>query len=141
MPLLQYLHSTCEMSLHLNSYDLNIVHWWFNASYGICIYLNGCTGATMSIGRVCFTGMSKKQKINTTSFTQGEIVREYDASQQMMWTQYLMSNQVFDIDKSILYHDIKSTIMLEENGCESSSRRTNHITIRYLYIKDYINIR
>ena len=56
-----------------------------------------------------------------------------------MWTRYLLSNQVFEIDKPILYQGKNSAIMLEENGRESSSRRTNHISTRYLYIEDRIN--
>ena len=56
-----------------------------------------------------------------------------------MWTRCFLSNQVFQIDKSILYQDNKSTILLEENGSESSSSRTKHINIRYFYIKDRIN--
>ena len=57
----------------------------------------------------------------------------------MMCTRYFLSNQGFDVDKSILYQDKNSAIMLEHNGCESSYSRTNHIDTRYLYIKYRIN--
>ena len=50
-----------------------------------------------------------------------------------------MSNQVFDIDKTIIYQANKSATLLEDNGCESSSRRKKHINNRYFYINDHIN--
>ena len=127
------------MALHLNADDLNIVHWWVDTSYGVHDDIKGHQCTTLSTVRVCVTRMSKKQKINTTSSTQGKIVGAYDASPQMMWTRYFLSNQGFDTDKLILYQGNKSAILLEENGRESSSSRTKHINTRYFYIKDHIN--
>ena len=69
--LLQYLHRTSEMALHLNSYDLNIVHWWVDTYYGVHDDLKGHTSTTISIGRGCANIMSNKQKINTTRSTLG----------------------------------------------------------------------
>ena len=64
------------MALHQN-----IVHLWVDKLYGVHNDLKGQNGATMSIGRICVTRMSKKQNINTSRYTQGEIVGAYDASQ------------------------------------------------------------
>ena len=38
------------MALHLNSDDLNIIHWWGDSSYGVHDDLKGHTGATVSNG-------------------------------------------------------------------------------------------
>ena len=109
----QHLHGTHEMALHLNCDDLNIIHWWLYASYVVHNYIKVHTGATMYIGRVYVTSMSKKHNINTTRSTQGEVVGVYDTSPQMMWNRYFLSNQGFKIDNSILYHYNKSAILLE----------------------------
>ena len=37
-----------------------------------------------------------------------------------------------------MYQDNQSAILLENNGRESSSRRTKHLNIRYFFIKDCI---
>ena len=124
------------MALHLNYNDLNIVHWWVYASYGVHYDIKGHTGDSVCIGRVCITRMAKKQKINTTNITQGEIVGVYDASSQMLPTQYFLSNQGFGIYESILYPYNNCAILLEYNGCESSYNCKKHINIRYPYIKD-----
>ena len=91
------------MALQLNADELNIIHWWVEASYGVHDDPTGHTRATMYIGRGCVTSISKKHNINTTRSTQGETVGVYYASPHMMWTRYFLSNQGFDIDKSILY--------------------------------------
>ena len=82
--LIQYLHVTYEMALYLNYDDINIIHWWVDASYGVHHDTKDHIGATMSIGRGCGTSMSKKQKINTYSSTQWEAVGLYDTPPQMM---------------------------------------------------------
>ena len=53
---LSYLDATMNsVKLHLNKNDLNVVHWWVNASYGSHPDLNGQAGATISIGKGCAT--------------------------------------------------------------------------------------
>ena len=57
----------------------------------------------------------------------------------MTWNWYFLSNQGFEIDKSILYQDNKSEILLKDNVSESINSFTKHINISYLYIKEQIN--
>ena len=65
--LMKYLFSTIDdMALHLNSNDLDVVHWWVDASYGTHPELKGHTGAIIFIGKGCVTSISKKHKINST---------------------------------------------------------------------------
>ena len=66
------------MCLAINADDLNIVHWWFDASNVIHDDLKGHTGATTSIGKGYVTIISRKQNINTTSSTQSRIIGVYD---------------------------------------------------------------
>ena len=58
--------------------------------YGIYNNLKGRTGANVSHGKGFDTSINKKQKINTTSSTQLEVVGVYDALSHMMQTQYLL---------------------------------------------------
>ena len=78
------------MCLTLNADDLNVVHWWVDAAYGVHDDLKGHTGATMPIGKVSFTRISSKQKINITSSPQSDIVGVCDCSPQVMWKKYFL---------------------------------------------------
>ena len=81
--------------------------------------------------------MSRKQKINTKSSTEAELVGADDALNALLWTRLFMESQGYRMD-TILMQDNKSTIQLENNGKESSTQRTRHINIRYFYLTDQI---
>jgi hypothetical protein len=92
----------------------------------------------MSLGKGSITGASKKQKINTRSSTESELVGADDMLPQIMWTRYFIEAQGFNVDESILYQDNLSAMLLEKNGKQSSSKKTKHIRVRYFFIKDRI---
>ena len=74
---------------------------------------------------------SIKQKINTRSSTEAELVAVDDMMPQILWTRYFMEAQGYGSKNTIVYQDNKSAILLEKNGKMSSSKRTKHINIRY----------
>ena len=49
-----------------------------------------------------------------------------------------MEAQGYNVDKNILFQDNKSTILLENNGKMSSSKRTRAIDIHYFFLTDQI---
>ena len=61
-----------------------------------------------------------------------------DIIAQILWTNYFMRAQGWNIDGTIVYQDNKSAILLENNGKLSSSNRTKHINVRYYFVKDCI---
>ncbi|CAB9530634.1 expressed unknown protein [Seminavis robusta] len=67
--------------------------------------------------------MSKKQKLNTRSSTEAELVGADDTVQQLLWTRLFMESQGYRMD-TVLKQDNKSTIQLENNGKDSSTSRT-----------------
>ena len=56
----------------------------------------------------------------------------------MLWTKLFLEAQGYRIDKNTLYQDKKSTILLEENGKRSLSKRTRHLNIRYFFLTDQV---
>jgi hypothetical protein len=136
--LLKYIRGTIYMPLILRADSLSIIKWWVDASYATHWECRGHTGAMMSLGRGSIIGMSKKQKLNTKSSTECELVGVYDASPQMIWTRYFIEGQGYNIEASILNQDNLSAILLENNGRASSSKRTKHINVRSFFIKDRI---
>jgi hypothetical protein len=136
--LLKYIRGTIYMPLILRANSLSIIKWWVDASYATHGDCRGHTGAMMSLGWGSIIGMSKKQKLNTKSSTECELVGVDDASPQMLWTRYFIEGQGYNIEVSILNQDNLSAILLENNGRASSSKRTKHIHVRYFFIKDSI---
>ena len=98
----------------------------------------------MSFGQGMALSYSWKQKINTKSSTEAELVGVVDSLGYILWTRYFMIEQRYDIDPydmdpSLLYQDNVNAILLETNGRASSSKRTKHIKVKYFPIKDKVD--
>jgi hypothetical protein len=96
------------------------------------------TGGAMSMGKGIIYGTSTRQKLNTKSSTEGELVGVNDVMPQVLWTRYFLEAQGYDVQESIIYQDSQSTMLLAMNGTASSSRRTRHINIRYFFVADRV---
>ena len=83
---------------------------------------------------------STKQKLNTRSSTETEIVGADDFMPAICWTRYFMEAQGYQVQDNVLFQDNKSAILLEKNGKASSSKHTKHIKIRYFYITDQVKM-
>jgi hypothetical protein len=136
--MLGYMRETINLPLVLGMDGSNKVHWWVDASYGTRYGMRSQTGGTMSLGCGSLYSIARKQKLNTTSSTEAELVGVHDVMSQIVWTRYFMLAQGLKISHNILFQDNKSAILLEKNGVGSSSRSTRHINIRYFFIKDRI---
>jgi len=100
--------------------------------------MRGHTGGALTMGRGCPTVQSTKATCNTRSSTISELVAVNEMMAQILWTRLFMKAQGIEVSDNILYQDIKSAILLEKNGCKSSSKRTKHIEVRHYHLVDRI---
>ena len=82
---------------------------------------------------------SKKQKLNTRSYTKSEVVGVDGFMPEILWTRNFMKAQYYYVVGNVIFQDNKSAIILEKNGKTSSGKRKNHISIRYFFVIDRIN--
>ena len=138
LKLLSHLKGTRLLTLTLCADKINTASWWVDAAFGVHQDMKSHTGGVLKIGDGAVQTISTKQKINTKSSTEAELVGADDASSQMSWTKYFLEEQGYKMDKTILFQDNKSAILLEKNGKESSTKRTKHINIRCHFLTDRI---
>jgi hypothetical protein len=93
----------------------------------------------LSLGRGFPIVSSTKQKLNTRSSTDTEIVGADDFMPEICWTRYFMKAQGYGVKDNVLFQDNKSSILLEKNGKASSSKCTKHINIRYFFITERVS--
>ena len=96
------------------------------------------TGVFMNMGTRGAYVHSRKEKLNTKSSTDADLVGVDDVLTQVIWTRYLLKEQGHMIQDNVIYQDNQSAIRLEKNGKRSRSNRTRHINISYYYITDRI---
>ena len=78
----------------------------------------------------------QKQKLNTKSSTEAEIVGVSDYLPNFIWERIFLEAQVFIIKENILFQDNQSAIKIEDNGNLSSEHKTKHMDNIYFWIKD-----
>ena len=99
---LKYLKGLKYMKLHLSIDDLSKIMWWVDASDRTHDDYKGNKGAMMSLGGGAVISSSRKQKINTKSSTESELVALEDALTTILWTLYFIEAQGYSVEKYYL---------------------------------------
>jgi hypothetical protein len=133
---LQYLRGTIDLTLTLGADDIRKMKSWVDVSYGVHADCKSHTGGAMSWGWGVLLTKCQKQKLNTKSSTEGEIVGVSDFMPNMIWARMFLEAQGFLVDENTLYQDNQSAIKIENNGKSSGGQKTKHMDIRYFFIKD-----
>ena len=137
--LVEYFKSTTEMPLILGGDATGVLKWYVDASFAVHSNMRGHTGAGLTMGRGFPIVSSTKQKLNTRSSTESELVGVDDMMPSILWTRHFLQAQGYRLSDNVIFQDNKSTMLLERNGKASSSKRTKHINVRYFFITDRIS--
>ena len=77
---------------------------------------------------------SAKQKLNTKSSAESELVGMSDYLPYNLWTKMFLSEQGYQLDTHTLFQDNQSTIRMGTNGRTSCTGNSRHIDIRYFFV-------
>ena len=87
---------------------------------------------------VVLHGKSSKQKINTKSSTESEVVGMSEYIPYNIWLLMFLKAQGYKIVNNTIYQDNQSAILMEKNGRNSCTGNSRHINTRYFFVKDRI---
>jgi hypothetical protein len=135
-----YLHSTHSLKLSLFAESLSIIRWYVDASHQTHEDCHSHTGAILTLGCDAVSSSSIKQKLNTKSSTETEIVGLFDKTSDAFWTCNFLEAQGYTIATNYVYQDTTSTLSLAKNGHVLKSKRTKHIKAKYFFIKHIITL-
>ena len=143
---ISYLKETVHLPLVIGANNSRTLTWNIDALFAVHPDCKSHTGAYLTLGQGSVLSISAKQKINTKSSTQVELVGVDDAMTFIMRMKYFFESQVryMNINSPLkplgsnvtIEQENTSAIQLERNGYKSSSKRTKHINVRYFYITD-----
>ena len=80
----------------------------------------------------------RKQKLNTKSSTEAEVVGASDYLPNSIWARRFLEAQGYRIPGTKFAQDNQSAIRLEKNGRASAGKQSRHVDIRYFFIKDRV---
>ena len=136
---LTYLANTIDDVRRIGCDSLSHIFTWIDAAFAVHPNMRGQTGGAMSFGWGIIHGRSSKQKINTKSSTESELVGVSEYLPYNIWLLNFMSAQGYIVKKNILYQDNESAIRMEKNGRNSCTGNSRHIDIRYFFVKDRVD--
>jgi hypothetical protein len=126
MRLIFYLNGSQEEGLFLAVDDQHVIKWYVDASFAVYNDFRSHTGGAMSHRTGVPISISRKQKLNTKSSTEAELVGVDDVTR----TKLFLEAQGYHISRNVVHQDNKSAILLERNGKRSSSKRTRAINMQ-----------
>jgi hypothetical protein len=135
---LKYLSRTIGDYATIGAGSLSKIRTWVDASYGVHDDLKSHTGGVISLGRGVGMGKSSKQKLNTKSSTEAEVVGASDYLPNTIFLKYFLEAQGYDVTENVFGQDNKSAILLEQNGRKSCGQKSRHIDNRFFFTKDRI---
>ena len=137
--LLQFLNKTIDDIRVLSADNLGDMFTWIDASYAVHPNMRSHTGGTISMGRGVVHAKSSKQKLNTKSSTEAEVVGTSDYLPHNIHFTMFLREQGYPINNNIMYQDNQSAMKMITNGRMSCTSNSKHVDIRYFFIKDRIH--
>ena len=135
---IRYLQDNMDIPLTLEINDSGILCWWVDASFAVHLDMKSHMGATISLGGGCPFSLSLRQRINTQSSMEAELVGVNNVMYLIIWTQLFLEEQGFKVIDNVVHQDNQSAMLLAWNGKTPSSKNTRHIEIRYYFVTDHI---
>ena len=90
---MRYLRNASHIPLTLEADGTHIIKWWGDASDATHDDMKSHTGSVMTLGKGAIYGSSTRQRINTKSSTESELVAVNDVMPQILWTRYFLEIQ------------------------------------------------
>jgi hypothetical protein len=126
---LEYLRRTLDEFLTLGADDIRMMKTWVDASYAVHKDMKSHTGGVVSFGIGAVMSKSSKQKLNTESSTEAELVGANDYLPYPIWAKKFLAAQGYALKENIFYQDNQSTIRFEKNGRKSCGPNSRHINV------------
>jgi len=136
--LLRYFNSTRDLALIIKHNPGSTIEAYIDASYGIHNDCRSHTGMIITLGHGAIDTRSTKQKLNTKSSTESELVALSDMCGKVIWCREFLIGQGMNPPPARVYQDNQSTLAMIKHG-SSTSDRTKHVSIRYFWVKDRVD--
>ena len=136
--LLDFVRATEDDRRIVGAQSLEEMFTWIDASYTVHPNMKSHTGVAISFGKGVIHAKSSKQKINTKSLTEAELVGVSEYLPYHIWVENFLKHQGYKLRKKLLYQDNESAIKMEVNGRNSCTGNSRHVDIRYFFVHDRV---
>ena len=136
---LRFLNCTIRDERIIGIDDITKIHTYSDASYAVHNNMRSHTGDLMIPGGGVVHSRSPKQKLDSKSSIESEIIGVSDYLSYALWMGYFTEHQGYKLNENLVHQDNQSSIKMEVNGRNSCTGNSQHIKIRYFFTKDLVN--
>ena len=112
---------------------------FIDSAHSVHPNMRGHTGGMTTFGTGIIDQKSSKQKMNTRSSTETEVVGTSEYLPKNIYFELFMEAQGYKLQRNILAEDNESTIRMSKNGKDSCTSNLKHIAIKkYFWVTDQI---
>jgi hypothetical protein len=136
--LLRYINATKAkgIKLRIGNGDIRVIGC-VDASHAVHTDMRSQSGCVIAIGGAVVFAKSSRQKLNSKSSAESELIALSDMTSQIIWTRDFLTYQGYKMPPAQVQQDNQSTMAMIETG-RSTAERTRHISARYFWVKDRI---
>jgi hypothetical protein len=135
---LNYLAHTRDRKMVMKKGGIVDMEAYIDASFGSHVDGRSRTGIALMMCGVCVGAWSAKQKLNTKSSTEAEIVGLSDGLSHVIWMRELLLAQGYDLPPTKVHQDNQGVLSIMREG-RSPKHRTKHLNIRHFFARDRVN--
>ena len=139
--LMTFLNQTKDDVRVIGCDSLDAVYTYVDAAYAVHPTMRSHTGGMMTMGWGTIHARSTKQKLNTKSSTEAELVGVSDYLPYNIWWMNFLHEQGYELKNNVLMQDNQSAMKMELNGRNSCTGNTRHIDIRYFFLSRIVLIK
>ena len=107
----------------------NILRTWIDALYAVHTDIRGQTGGSISMGHGTVLNKTIKQKLNTISSAETEVVGVSDVLPFNIWMNNFLNAHGIDTKENILFQENQSAMKMEKNRRMLCTGNSRHISI------------
>ena len=111
----------------MGSEDFLTLETWIDAAHVIHWNMHGNTGGCMSLGIGLIHVKASKQKLNSKSSTETEVIGVSEYLPYKLQLINFLEGQGYNIKRRVLYQDNQSAMRIEKNGRNSCIGNSRHI--------------
>lgn len=134
---LNYLAHTRERKVVMKKGGEVNMEAYIDASFGAHADGRSRTGVALMMNGACVGAWSSKQKLNTKSSTEAEIVGLSDGLPHVLWMRELLLAQGHSMGPSRVHQDNQGVLSIMKEG-RRPKHRTKHLNIRHFFARDRV---
>ena len=137
---LNFVKATKDDKMIMSTHNFPKLETWVDASYTVHDKnMREHTGGCMYFGWGIVHGKASKQKLNTKSSAESELIGVSEYIPYKIHLINLLIGQGRKMKKRVLYHENESSICMENNGQHSCTGNSRHNSVTNFFVKDRVD--